>query len=73
MLWIFKNYKNYKRAQAILIHARKSRPEKHLPPAESKAQLAAEMADVVGMMMVSAHVYGIDLEAALKAKWIDRD
>ena len=56
--------------QAILIHERRSRPEKFLDPARSKEEVAKELADVVGMAIVNAHLQGIDLEAALKMKWI---
>lgn len=58
-------------AQAILIHRKKSRPEKHLPEAESKQEVAKELADVVGMAIVNAHVMDIDLLTALKEKWVD--
>lgn len=56
--------------QAILIHNKKSRPEKHLPFEESKAEVAKELADVFGMLIVNAYVLDIDLLAALKEKWI---
>lgn len=57
-------------AQALLIYRHKSRPEKFLPDAEAKEEVAKELADVVGMAFVNAHVLGIDLEQALKKKWI---
>jgi NTP pyrophosphatase (non-canonical NTP hydrolase) len=56
-------------AQAILIHRNKCRPEKRLSEAESKNELAKELADVVGMALVNAHLLGIDLEAAFEEKW----
>jgi len=56
--------------QAILIHERRSRPEKFLPPAESKKEVGKELADVVGMAIVNARLQGIDLEEALRHKWI---
>ncbi len=58
-------------AQAILIHRKKSRPEKHLPEEQSKEKLARELADVVGVAMVNAHLFGLDLEKALQDKWLN--
>lgn len=60
-------------SQAILIHRKKSRPEKHVEEAVSKKELAKELADVVGMAMVNAHLLGIDLEEALDKKWISKE
>ncbi len=60
-------------AQAILIHRKESRPEKHLSEADSKKAVARELADVVGMAMVNAKLLGIDLEGAIKEKWIGRE
>ena len=59
-------------AQAVLIHRKKSRPEKHVDEETSKNELAKELADVVGMVMVNAHLLGIDLEEALDKKWITK-
>lgn len=56
--------------QALLIQKRKSRPEKFLPDVEAKEDVAKELADVVGMAFVNAHILGIDLEQALRTKWI---
>lgn len=60
-------------AQAVLIHRKKSRPEKHVPEDVSKKELAKELADVVGMVIVNAHLFGIDLEEAIDKKWITRE
>ncbi|MDD5071527.1 MAG: MazG nucleotide pyrophosphohydrolase domain-containing protein [Patescibacteria group bacterium] len=60
-------------AQAVLIHRKKSRPEKHLPKKISKKQVAKELADVVGMAIVNAHLLGIDLEEAIDKKWINKE
>lgn len=59
-------------AEAVLTHMRKSRPEKLLPPTEAKEKIAKELADVIGMAIVNANVYGIDLEKAIYEKWIDK-
>lgn len=60
-------------AQAVLIHRKKSRPEKHVSEKISKKELAKELADVIGMVIVNAHLLGIDLEEAINKKWIDRE
>jgi len=59
-------------AEAALTHAKKSRPEKFTSDEESKKRLAHELADVVGMAIVTANAYGIDLEEALKEKWMKK-
>ncbi len=60
-------------AQAVLIHRKKSRPEKYLPEEISKREVAKELADIVGMAMVNAHLLGIDLEEAVDKKWISKE
>ena len=60
-------------AQAILIHQKKSRPEKFVSEAESKEMVAKELADVVGMCMVNAYLLGIDLEKTILRKWLKKD
>ena len=57
-------------AQAKLIHDKKSRPQKHVDEAVSIENLAMELADIVGMAMVNAHLLGVDLEEALHKKWV---
>lgn len=57
-------------SQARLIYERKSRPEKFLDDEIAKEEVAKELADVVGMAFVNAHVMGIDIEKALRIKWI---
>lgn len=60
-------------AQAVLIHRKKSRPEKHVTEEVSKNELAKELADIVGMAIVNAHLLGIDLEDAINKKWINKE
>lgn len=60
-------------AQAVLIHRKKSRPEKYVAEEISKKELAKELADIVGMAMVNANLLGIDLEEAIDKKWITRE
>jgi NTP pyrophosphatase (non-canonical NTP hydrolase) len=57
-------------AQAVLIHRKKSRPEKHVSKKLSKLNLANELADIMGMTIVNAHLLGIDLGEAIEKKWI---
>ncbi|MFH0798192.1 MAG: hypothetical protein V1906_02150 [Candidatus Woesearchaeota archaeon] len=61
------------RAQAVLIHKKKSRPEKHVSKETSKEELAKELADVVGMVIVNAYLLDIDLEEAINKKWIGKE
>lgn len=60
-------------SQAILIHRKKSRPEKHVPENVSINEVAKELADVVGMAIVNAHLLGINLEEAISKKWINKE
>jgi len=59
-------------AQAILIHRKKSRPEKHMPEDKSRELVAHELADVVGMAIVLAHFLDVDLEKAFEKKWLKK-
>lgn len=60
-------------AQAFLIHKKKSRPHKHVPEGVSKKELAKELADVLGMVIVNAYLLGIDLQEAIDKKWINKE
>ncbi len=59
-------------AQAVLIHQKKCRKKKLVPEEISKAELAKELADVVGLAMVNANLFDIDLEDAINRKWMQR-
>ncbi len=59
-------------AQNILIHRKKCRKEKYLSKEKSKDELAKEMADILGMLIVVSYVLEIDMEEAIKKKWINR-
>ena len=59
-------------SQAVLIHRKKSRPEKYLNTDASLKEVADELADVLGMVVVNAHLLGVDLEEAVNRKWINR-
>jgi NTP pyrophosphatase (non-canonical NTP hydrolase) len=60
-------------SQALLIHKGKCRPEKFESQEKSKEHLGQEMADVLGLLMMNAHLLEIDLEENLKKKWINRE
>lgn len=59
-------------AEAVLTHDKKSRPEKRLSPKKAKTKLAKELADVVGMAIVNADIFGVNLEEAIYEKWIEK-
>ncbi|MBI2657024.1 hypothetical protein HYX03_04755 [Candidatus Woesearchaeota archaeon] len=60
-------------AQAILIHRKKCRHEKYVSEEISKKELAKELADVMGMVVVNAYLLGIDLMDAIDKKWINKE
>ena len=60
-------------AQAILIHRKKCRREKYVSEEVSKNELAKELADVMGMVVVNAYLLGIDLMDAIDKKWINKE
>jgi NTP pyrophosphatase (non-canonical NTP hydrolase) len=55
-------------AQAVLIHRKKSKPDKLRSEEESKKILAEELADIIGLTIVNADLFGIDLEQAVREK-----
>jgi NTP pyrophosphatase (non-canonical NTP hydrolase) len=57
-------------AQALLIARNKCRPDKVRAEAEARAALAHELADIIGMAIINAHLLGIDLEEAMNGKWL---
>ena len=59
-------------AQAVLIHRKQSRPEKHVTEEISRQELAKELSDIVGVAMLNADLLGVDLEQTLLEKWVKR-
>ena len=59
--------------QSYLIHEKRCRPTKYLPVQKSKRELAKELADVLGLILVIAKTAKIDVEEALIKKWISRE
>ena len=64
------NQKVGKFFQAVLVHDRKCRPEKFVAAEEARRKIAESLADVVGMAAVNAHLYDVDIEQAIKKKWL---
>ena len=60
-------------AQDILIHRKKCRSEKYLTEKKSKEEIAKELADILGVLIVNAYLLGIDLEEAISKKWISKE
>jgi NTP pyrophosphatase (non-canonical NTP hydrolase) len=60
-------------AQAVLIHRKQCRPEKRIPEEAAKIELGNELADIVGMAVVNAHLLDIDLDKAIDRKWINKE
>ena len=59
--------------QAVLVHQRKCRAEKRVSEEKSKEKMSEEMADDLGMTIICADRLGVDLEEAIKNKWIDKE
>jgi NTP pyrophosphatase (non-canonical NTP hydrolase) len=59
-------------AQTVLIHRKQSRPEKHTQEKESRKMLAYELADIVGLAVLNAHLFEVDLQQALEEKWLSK-
>ena len=59
-------------AQAVLIHRKKSKPEKFKSESETKEKLGEELSDIIGLAIVNADLFGIDLEKTIKQKWLNR-
>lgn len=59
-------------AQAVLIHRKKSKPEKYKSEKETKERLGEELADIIGMAIVNADLFGIDIESSIKEKWLNK-
>ena len=59
-------------AQAVLVHRKKSKPDKYLSEDESREQLGEELADIIGMVIVNADLFGIDMQKAIEKKWLSK-
>jgi NTP pyrophosphatase (non-canonical NTP hydrolase) len=59
--------------QSYLIHKKRCRPVKYLDAKKSKRELAKELSDVLGIILVIAKTMKIDVEEALVKKWITHE
>ena len=59
-------------AQAVIVHKKKSKPEKYVSEEEAKKHLGEELADIIGMAIINADLFGIDIQEAIKEKWLKR-
>jgi len=57
-------------AQSVLIHRKKCKPEKHMTKNKSKKMVANELADILGLVILNAHLLGIDLQKTIEEKWL---
>ncbi len=53
-------------SEAVLIHNRKCRPEDYLTTEGARNNIVEELADVIGMAAVNAHLYDVNIEQAIK-------
>lgn len=59
--------------QSYVIHKKRCRPEKYLSSQKSKREMSKELSDVLGLILVIANNFDINLEEALVKKWITRE
>ena len=59
-------------AQAVIVHAKKSKPEKYISEEEAKKHLGEELADIIGMAIINADLFGIDNQNFIKEKWLEK-
>jgi NTP pyrophosphatase (non-canonical NTP hydrolase) len=57
-------------AQSILIHRKECKPKKYLTKNKSRELIAHELADILGLVIINAHLLGIDLQKAIEEKWL---
>ncbi len=57
-------------AQAVIVHNKKSKPEKYVSEEEAKKRLGEELADIIGMAIINADLFGIDIQKSIKEKWL---
>ncbi|MCX6797984.1 MAG: hypothetical protein NTX66_02070 [Candidatus Falkowbacteria bacterium] len=59
--------------QSYLVYKKRCRPVKYLSAKKSKKEMAKELSDVLGLILVIAKYLKIDTEEALVKKWITRE
>lgn len=56
--------------QSVITHTKRCRPAKFTEVDVSKHEAARELSDVIGMAFICARELDIDLESAIKEKWL---
>ncbi|MDP3725553.1 MAG: MazG nucleotide pyrophosphohydrolase domain-containing protein [Nanoarchaeota archaeon] len=59
-------------AEAILRYRKHCRPHKYVSNEEARRMLGEELADIVGIALVGAELFDIDLDLILQEKWVRR-
>ena len=59
-------------AEARLINTGKSIPSKRLNEQDAKERMTQELVDIIAMAIINADLYDIDIEKALKEKWVQK-
>ena len=59
-------------AEARLINQGKSIPSKRLNTEDAKERMTQELVDIIAMAIINADLYDIDIEKAIRQKWINK-
>jgi len=59
-------------AQAYLVYTDQCRTSKRIDKDSAKEELTKELADVLGFVLLNAHLHDIDIMDALSKKWIPK-
>lgn len=57
-------------SQAVIIKRGMCRAEKRVPPKVAQKNVAAELADILGLTILCADRLGVDLQGAIRDKWL---
>jgi NTP pyrophosphatase (non-canonical NTP hydrolase) len=57
-------------AQAVIIQRGMSKAQKRLPAREAQRAVAAELSDILGLTILVADRIGVDLQEAIREKWL---
>ncbi len=59
-------------AEARLITEGKSIPKDRLNDVDAKDRMTQELVDIIALAIINANLYDIDIEQAIKEKWINK-
>jgi len=59
--------------QSYLVHQKRCRPVKYLSSKKSQREMAKELSDILGLILIIAKHLKIDIEEALVKKWITKE